>query len=76
MDRLLSVSEAALELSELLGWEVTPRRLTALFYDRRLPSDLITIIGGRRLIRQVHLNNIAQKLTNLSTQGTEGGNHD
>ena len=43
--------QAAVEVGRLLGRTVTPREITALFYDRAVPDDLGPVVGGRRMIR-------------------------
>lgn len=43
--------QAAVEVGHLLGRVVTPREITALFYDRLIPEELGPVVCGRRLIR-------------------------
>ena len=62
MRDLLSVSDAARELSAQLGQAVRPRDITLLFYHRVLPDDLAPIVSGRRLIDNNHLPEIARVL--------------
>ena len=42
--------QAAVEVGRLLGRTVTPREITALFYERAVADDLGPVVGGRRLI--------------------------
>ena len=58
----LIVSEAARELTEVLGEQVKPRDISQLFYDRELRDDLCPIIGGRRLIPRDYLPEIVRAL--------------
>jgi len=51
----LSVSEAADELTRILGQPVPPRRISDLFYLRELRDDLCPVIGGRRIIPRTYL---------------------
>jgi hypothetical protein len=44
------VAGAAAEVGRQLGRGVTPREITALLYDRRVPEHLAPVIGGRRVI--------------------------
>lgn len=45
------VAGAAVEVGRQLGREVTPKEITALLYDRRVPEHLAPVVGGRRVIR-------------------------
>lgn len=45
------VGQVAAEVGRRLEREVTPREVTALFYDRVMPDYLGPVVGGRRLIR-------------------------
>ena len=47
----LFAGQAAVEVGRLLGRVVTPREITALFYDRAVSEDLGPVVGGRRMIR-------------------------
>ena len=49
MDAMFA-GEAAAEASRRLGREVTPREITALFYDRVVSECHGPIVGGRRVI--------------------------
>ena len=55
MDDVLSVGEAAEELSDQLGEAIRPRWISTLFYDRDLRNDLCPIVAGRRLIPRTYL---------------------
>ena len=55
---VLNVSEAARELTEILGENVRPRDISALFYDRALRDDLCPIVGNRRMIPRDYLTQI------------------
>ena len=61
-DNFLSVSTAARELAEQLGWEVSPRDITLLFYYRDIPDDKAPVIAGRRVIERDLLPDIARAL--------------
>ena len=50
MNRRLTVSEAARELTIRHGAVVSPKTLTDLFYRRELDDIYCPIVGGRRLI--------------------------
>lgn len=56
MGQLLSVSDVARRLG------AAPRDISDLFYRRELRDDLCPIIGGRRLIPQSYLEEIAAAL--------------
>jgi hypothetical protein len=58
----LTVSEVARELDGSFGRAVTPRRISDLFYKRRLRDDICPIIGGRRMIPRYYLDEIAETL--------------
>jgi len=45
------VAEIAAEAGRLLGRTITPRQITALFYERLVPDALGPVVGGRRLVR-------------------------
>jgi len=62
MSDLLSVSTAARELSEQLGWDVSPRCITLLFYYRDLADDRAPVVSGRRVIERDLLPDIARAL--------------
>ncbi len=47
----LFVGQAAIEVGNRLGRTVTPREITALFYNRVIAEDVGPIVGGRRLLR-------------------------
>lgn len=49
------VSDAARELSAETGLAISPRDITALFYQRELRDDLCPIVSGRRLIPRNYL---------------------
>lgn len=55
---LLTVSDAARELSAKLGETIRPRDISTLFYLRELRDDLCPIVGGRRLIPRSYLPSI------------------
>ena len=55
MSDLLTVSDAARELSDRLATVVRPRDISTLFYQRELRDDLCRILGGRRLIPSSYL---------------------
>lgn len=44
------VAGAAAEATRLLAREVTPREVTALLYERRVPEHLAPVVGGRRVV--------------------------
>ena len=48
MDAMFA-GQAAIEVGRLLGRTVTPREITALFYDMAVPDGLGPVVGGRRL---------------------------
>ncbi len=50
MDAMFA-GDAAAEVGRRLGREVSPREVTALFYDRAVPAGLGPVVGGRRVIR-------------------------
>jgi hypothetical protein len=50
MDKRLTVSDVARELTVRHGVVVSPKTLTDLFYRRELDDIYCPIIGGRRLI--------------------------
>ena len=56
------VAKAASEVGRRLGREVTPREITALLYDRRVPEHLAPVVGGRRVIRPEAVGLIAAAL--------------
>lgn len=64
---VLSVSDAAVELSRLSGERITPRRLTELLYLRRLPADDFPVVGGRRLIPRGELPRLAELVGELNS---------
>lgn len=43
--------QVAVEVGRQLGRTVTPREITALFYERVVSDDLGPVVGGRRMIR-------------------------
>ena len=61
-DNLLSVSTAARELTEQLGWEVSPRDITLVFYYRDVSDKKAPVIAGRRVIERELLPEIARAL--------------
>lgn len=58
----LTVSDAARELTAVLGQEVKPRDISTAFYQRQLRDDLCPIVGGRRLIPADYLPQIEAAL--------------
>jgi hypothetical protein len=56
---MLSVGEAATELTADLGTVVKPKWISTLFYDRELRDDMCPLVGGRRLIPRGYLPMIA-----------------
>lgn len=56
----LFVSQVAAEVGRRLGRTVSPREVTALFYDRVLPDELGPIVGGRRMISALAVSIIEQ----------------
>ena len=77
MDEMF-VGQAAAEASRQLGRAVTPREITALFYDRVVANDLAPIVGGRRLIHPEALKRIVATLRakDAGHQQKKGGDHD
>ena len=69
---LLSVSDAAAELSRLTGEQILPRRLTEWLYLRRLPADDFPLIGGRRLIPRNALPQLAEMISERNSPASEG----
>lgn len=73
------VGQVAAEVGRRLGREVTPREVTALFYDRHLPESLGPVVGGRRLIRPEAVDRIVAALRDRGagrrpkTGGCDGG---
>jgi len=58
----LTASTAARELQRQLGWEVSPRDISLLFYSRELPDERAPVVGGRRIIDRELLPEIANAL--------------
>lgn len=54
--------QVAVEVGRVLGRSVTPREITALFYDRIVPENLGPVVGGRRVIRPEAVQVIAAAL--------------
>lgn len=77
MDAMFA-GQAAVEVSRLLGRTVTPREITALFYDRVVPEDLGPVVGGRRLIRAdaVEVIVAALRVKDAARQQEKGGEGD
>jgi len=71
MEKRLSVSDAARELTSELGREVRPREITMLFYDRVLSDRLAPIKNGRRCIDRSLLPTIAAILRERRGFSTE-----
>ncbi len=61
-EEYLTATTAAAELEKQLGWLVSPRHVTMLFYLRDISSDRAPIVGGRRLIARDLLPIIANAL--------------
>jgi len=59
---LLSVGEAANELTAELGETVRPRWISTLCCDKELREDRCPLIGGRRLIARGYLPEIVRAL--------------
>lgn len=59
---VLSVSDAARELSQELREEVRPRDISRLFYERDLRDDLCPIVSGRRVIRRDYLSMVVMAM--------------
>lgn len=74
MDAMFA-GQAAIEVGRLLGRTVTPREITALFYDRAVPDDLGPVVGGRRMIRPEAVEVIVAALRQKAAakQQEEGG---
>ena len=62
MADFLIVSGAARALEALINEPVRPRDISTLFYARELRDDLCPIVGGRRLIPQSYLPQVAWAL--------------
>ena len=62
MEKRLSVSDAARQLTSALGREVRPREITMLFYERIIPDTAAPIRNGRRRIDHSLLPCIAEAL--------------
>jgi hypothetical protein len=58
----LTVSEAA------RAWDISPRVISDLFYARRLDDRRCPIVGGRRLIPEDYLPEIAEALRKAGYQ--------
>ena len=58
----LTASGIAREIESQLGWEVSPRDITQLFYNRDLPDDRAPIVAGRRMIPVSLIADIANAL--------------
>ena len=67
--------QVAVEVGRVLGRMVTPREITALFYDRAVPEALGPVVGGRRLICREAVQAIVAALREKDTarQQPEGG---
>ena len=61
-----SVSEVARQLG------VKPRDISDLFYSRELRDDLCPIVGGRRLIPDTYVDEIAEVLRRRRVRLTSG----
>lgn len=64
MSGFLFVSDAARELTQTLGVEITPRMLSNLFYGRVFPDELFPVVGGRRLIPKQYLGKVEKVVRN------------
>ncbi len=62
MCQLYSVSIVARKLCNEWGIKVRPRTISDLFYARELDDDRCPIVGGRRLIDDEYLPEIARLL--------------
>jgi hypothetical protein len=58
----LTASGIAREIENQLGWEVSPRDITQLFYNRDIPDDQAPIVSGRRMIPVSLIADIANAL--------------
>jgi hypothetical protein len=71
----LTASEAARRLSETLSREVSPREVSNVLYNRKVDTGSCPILGGRRLIPQSLLAEIARVLRQAErAEGVACGN--
>jgi hypothetical protein len=61
-DEFLTASGIAREIESQLSWEVSPRDITMLFYNRDIPDDRAPIVTGRRMIPVSLIADIANAL--------------
>jgi hypothetical protein len=67
------VAGAAAQVGRRLGREVSPREITSLLYDRRVPEHLAPVVGGRRLIHPEAVELIVAVLRARGAAGQEKG---
>jgi hypothetical protein len=76
LEELVTVSDAARELSRRLGETITPQRISTLFYSRKFAEGTAPIIGGRRLLRRDTLDTIQSFLVSQKGKSKRGVNND
>ena len=71
METMFAAGVAA-AVSRRLGRTVTPREVTALFYEMKVSDELGPVVGGRRVIRPEAVEIITELLRDDDTP-REGG---